>query len=219
MPELPVAPWLETELIRQLGGVAAPDALWERIEGRRVSPPVRSFQLPVWPVAAAVILMASAGILWRADVTRDAGATMQTLALQELHGAQCEFQSDDPLEIRNWVKAKADIDIALPSERPASGRLGIRLLGASLLELGGKPVAAVSYLVGTSAATLLVSRRSGRVDVASEAHRFGPAESVQNAQLFSWRMRGQEYLIACSSPRDPQVACLLCHTQSQTTLN
>jgi hypothetical protein len=214
--ELPVAPWLETELIRQLGGVPAPEALWERIEERHASPPVRSFRLPAWPMAAAVILAASASVLWRTNAIREPAATMQSLALQELHGAQVDFRSDDPVEIRNWVKAKADVDIALPSGRPVSG---IRLLGARLLEFRGEPVAAVSYLVGAGAATLLVSQRSGRLDVASEAHRFTPVESVNNAQLFSWRMRGQEYMIACSATKDPQVACLLCHTQSQATFN
>jgi len=216
VPELPVAPWLEAELIRNLGGEPAPDALWERIEGRHVSRPVRSFSLPKWQVAAALILMASAGILWRINTISGAGATMQALALQELHGAQVDFQSDDPMEIRDWVKAKSDIDIALPAGHTVSG---IRLLGARLLEFRGERVAAVSYLVAAGAATLLVSRGSGRMDVASEAHRFTPIASVSNAQLFSWRMRGQEYMIACSSMKDPQVACLLCHTQSQTTFN
>ena len=210
-----IAPWLETELSRQLGPVSAPESLWDRIEAQQGRPPVRSAHWPLWPIAAVVMLTVAGSVFWRA-----AAPTMQDLALRELRGSDAlDFHSDDPVEIRNWVKAKADIDIALPATRPGVG--AIRLLGARLVEYQGEPVAAVSYRVGNGSAMLLVSRRqpADGGDVANRAHRFAPIRAGNGARLFAWNMRRQEYMIACSDMADPQVACLLCHTSPQTTLN
>jgi anti-sigma factor RsiW len=170
----------------------------------------------LWPVAAALLVMASGGVIWQ-DAARGPLADMEKLAAQELHGLNgLDIRSEDPAEIRTWLKATANIDIVLP----ASG--GVRLLGARLIPRRGAPVAAVAYRVGDNDATLLVSRKpsvfSGK---AASKHVFSRIESAGGARFFSWRTREQIYTIACSMTKDPQAGCLLCHANAPplTTLN
>jgi len=63
-----MAPWLEMELARQLSPVAAPESLWDRIQERPV--PRRAVEFRLWPVAAALLLMATGGVIWQAGVHR-----------------------------------------------------------------------------------------------------------------------------------------------------
>jgi hypothetical protein len=113
-----------------------------------------------------------------------------------------DLRSEDPLEIRTWVKAKTNIDIELP------GSGAVRLLGARLIRLDGAPIAAVAYKVGDSAATLFVCRKRS---VTGGNEPIKHVFSRVNAQLFTWSMREQVYTIASSSAKEPQAACLLCH--------
>jgi hypothetical protein len=189
---------LEMELGRQLGPVAAPEALWDRIQEPRTSPRASSFRL--WPIAAALLLMVSGGVAWRIGLSRDPASGMEKLAVQALSAPQVfDLYSADPLEIRTWVKARTNIDLAL------SGSSAVRLLGARLIQLDGEPVAAIGYQVGDGSATLLVCRK--RAAPGGDRHVFSRAD----ARLFTWSMREQVYTIASSSAKDPQAACLLCH--------
>jgi hypothetical protein len=201
--------WLETELARQMRPVAAPDSLWDRIHEqpalRRASPSVWGW----WPVAAALLLMASGGVAWRFSVARDPVNAMEKLAereLNELAGGpqELDLRSDDAAEIRTWAKTKANVDIELP------GSGSVRLLGARLIRLDGSPIAAVCYKVGDSAATLLVLRKAGG-NSAKKEHVFSRVESAGGARLISWSMREQVYTIASSAAKDPEAACALCH--------
>ena len=175
-----VAPWLEMELARQLRPVTAPDSLWDRIEGRQAAEPEASFQWMSWPVAAALMLTMAGGVAWRVALAHDPGTGVRALAVEELRrleagGGRLDFRSDDPREIRMWVKAMADIDIDLP------GSSEVRLLGARLIERQGAPVAAVDYQAGEGTATLLVSGK-GSGGAGKSPHVFAPVARL--------RMRG-----------------------------
>ena len=167
-------------------------------------------------MAAALLLLASGGVIWQAGA-RDPLADMEKLAAQELHEFHgLDIRSEDPAEIRTWLKAKANIDIALP------GSGGVRLLGARLIPRRGAPVAAVAYRVGEDEATLLVSRkRSVFSGKAASKRVFSRIESAGGARFFSWRTREHVYTIASSMTKDPQAPCLLCHANEPppTTLN
>jgi len=198
-----VAPWLEMELARQLCPVAAPESLWDRIHEQQASRRDKPDRWVLWPIAAALLLVASGGAAWRIVMARDPGAGLARLAEHELRADSLDFRSEDPLEIRTWVKARANIDIDLPA-----GRSAVRLLGARLIQFKGAPVAAVAYRVGDDDAALLVM---GKRSAATSKHLFSPVQSAGSARLFTWSMRQQEYTIAFAGAKDPQGACLLCH--------
>jgi anti-sigma factor RsiW len=201
--------WLEIELARQMRPVAAPESLWDRIHEqptpRRGSP----FHWGLWPIAAALLLMISGGVAWRINLARNPVSAMEKLAEREfiaLAGSRqdLDLRSDDPMEIRTWVKGKANVDIELP------GASSVRLLGARLIRLNGAPIASVSYKVADSAAVLLVSGKAGG-NTSKKEHVFSPVESAGGARLVSWSMREQVYTIASSAAKDPEAACALCH--------
>jgi anti-sigma factor RsiW len=211
-----VAPWLEMELARQLAPVAAPDALWDRIHEQRLPQREKPGAWAWWSIAAALLLVASGAAAWRIGMARNPGSEMAKLAEHELHAlansaASFDLRSDDPKEIRSWVKEKANIDIELPAEPSA-----VQLLGARLLHLNGAPVAAIAYRVGDDDAALLVT---GKGSAATTRHVFARVESSGSARLFSWSMRRQEYSIAFAATKDPQGACLLCHANARGLSN
>ena len=202
------APWLEMELARQLGPVAAPESLWDRIQQREAPRRASPVDWALWPIAAALLLIASGGAAWRLITAYDAGVGIAKLAEHELraiaeNSRSLDFRSDDAAEIRTWVKAKTNIDIELPA-----GRAAVRLLGACVIRLKGIPVAAVAYRVGDDAAALLVMKKGS---AATPRHVFSRVESAGSARLISWSMRRQEYMIAFAGTKDPHGACLVCH--------
>jgi hypothetical protein len=222
------APWLELELARQLSPVSAPESLWDRIEQPRVPRRQSRFHRALWPVAAMAALMVSSLAAWRVGIARNPAADIEKLAGQELLGLtgnprRLDFRSEDPRQIRNWVKANADIDLDLPADRLLSGSSDVRLLGARLIERRGTRIAAIAYRVRDGAAALLVSRgrSTAEANSATPTHRFARLESAGNAWLVSWSMREQVYALASSVANDPQAACLLCHANppGQTALN
>ena len=198
-----IAPWLEMELARHLGPVAAPESLWDRIHEQKIPRRDNPDRRVLWPIAAALLLMASGGVTWRIVMARDPGAGLARLAENELRASSLDFRSEDPVEIRTWVKAKANIDIDLPA-----GPSAVRLLGARLIQFKGTPVAAVAYRVGDDDAALLVM---GKRSAAAPNHVFAPVQSAGTTRLFAWSMGQQEYTIAFAGTKDPQGACLLCH--------
>jgi anti-sigma factor RsiW len=192
--------WLEIELAHQLGPVEAPEELWDRIHEQPTPRGGSSFRL--WPIAAALLLMGSGAVAWRLSQAHDTVSAMERLAQRELSGPQAfDLRSEDPREIRTWIKTNANIDIELP------GSSAVRLLGARLIHLDGEPVAAIGYKVGDSAATLLVCRKRSVGNTTK--HVFSRADP----RLSTWSMREQVYTIASSSTKEPQAACLLCHAE------
>jgi hypothetical protein len=196
--------WLERELARQLAPVAAPESLWDRINEQQRIPRRRvSFDRAFWPVAAAMVLLAFAGVLRNLTVDRDppiaAGGS-----------GNFDFRSNNFDDIRAWAKTEANIDIDLPSGQLAPDRSDVQLLGARLIRQRGLPVAAIDYRVGGEAATLFVSGKRGGLSGTTEAA--GHLFSRINARLVSWNVGNQTYTIAFSGAKSPHGACLLCHT-------
>jgi hypothetical protein len=109
-----------------------------------------------------------------------------------------EFRSGDASRIREWVQVHTGLDVPLQAS-PA-----LRLVGAK----GTDGRAEIACRVGDRDVKLVVSRASGGV-VEASAH-----QSYQGRKSVSWTMRGQLYTLACATPEDLQVACLLCHAGS-----
>jgi hypothetical protein len=202
-------PWLEMELTRQFSPVAAPESLWGSIQSSarprpHVGAGARAWLL--WPVAALIVLLASGG----ARVRDIAQLTPQEVRMLAETARACDFWSDDPAEIRNWVKSKGNINVDLPDGRSAAARL----VGARLVRIHGSLVAAIAYQTGDGAGALLV--RNGRPEEKAPVvrHVFSRTESsgrpgLYSPGLYSWSMGGRTYEIA--SAGDARGACLLCH--------
>lgn len=227
-PNERIAPWLQTELAHQLGPVAAPESLWNRIQEQQVPRRGSSFRWASWPVAAGLLLMASAGMAWHISRARDRVADMEKLAERELQRfaggpKRLNLCSGNAMEIRTWLKAKANVDIDLLAGRSMAAHGAVRLLGARLIQLHGATIASVAYRADDGVATLLVSRTrsAGRGNAATSKHLSWRIESSRKARLFSWSMGEQVYTLASSDTKNPRGACLLCHPDARglTTLN
>jgi anti-sigma factor RsiW len=193
--------WLEPLLTQHLGRVAAPEELWDRIQGPgpRVvrSSGRRNF---LWAMAAAALLVVTVAAVWQFRLRPEAVAA---LALRR--GAeQLEFRSEESGAIRAWVKERTGLDIPLLADPPAS----IRLVGASVSDGGRTPTAEVVYQVGGRDAILLVSKADPKL---TGSHRFLSSGQYQGARVSTWVMRGQLCTLACPIPQNPQAGCLLCH--------
>jgi hypothetical protein len=201
-------PWLEMELTRQFSPVSAPESLWNSIQSparRRAGAGVGARPWVLWPVTALILLLASGG----ARPGNMAQLTPRELRALATPSTPCDFWSDDPVEIRNWVKSKGNIDVDLPAERSGA----VRLIGVRLVRVRGTLVAAIAYRTGNGAddgtGTLLVANRRSEENYPPATHAFSRTGSSVYPGLFSWSMRGQDYEIAAAG--DSRAACLLCH--------
>jgi hypothetical protein len=84
---------------------------------------------------------------------------------------------------------------------PLEASTGLRFVGAK----AARGQAEISCRVGDRDVKLTVSKAGGGA-VAVSAH-----QSYAGGKTVSWAMRGQQYTLACATPEDLQVACLLCH--------
>lgn len=64
MSESPVPQWLETELSRRLRRVAAPEALWDRIQQGYHPATEQAMPWFRWPIAAVLTLTVLTGMFW-----------------------------------------------------------------------------------------------------------------------------------------------------------
>ena len=106
-----------------------------------------------------------------------------------------EFQSGDAARIRQWVQLHTGLDV------PLEASTALRLVGAK----GTDGRAEIACRVGDRDVKLTVSRARAGV-VQASAH-----QTYQGGKAVSWAMRGQLYTLACTTPEDLQVACMLCH--------
>jgi len=148
------------------------------------------------------------GELWERVQGRDAGAprggrgyvwmlaaAAMAMVVLFLARPRQEFQSGDAARIRAWVQLHTGLDV------PLQASAALRLVGAKGID--GR--AEIACRVGDREAKLTVSRaRVGVVE--ASAH-----QTYKGGKSVSWAMRGQLYTLACTTPEDLQVACLLCH--------
>jgi hypothetical protein len=188
--------WLEAELARQLCPVSAPDALWNRIHEQRRPLRVRPERrlIAIWSVAAIALLIVAAGMFWRMGVTGDPSE---------------QITSNDPQQIRSWVKAKSNIDIPLP-DQPTLGRL----VGARIIRMQQYSVAIVNYRVGRQSAMMLVTDRPATGETRNPGHTSPRVSNAGGMALYSWTLGPDNYTLAFSNAKEPRAACLLCHVNT-----
>jgi hypothetical protein len=111
------------------------------------------------------------------------------------------FQSESATQIREWVRANAGLDIPLLGNSPQ-----VRLTGARLM----RGDVEIACRVGNHEARLLVAKNSSSLQ-----HGVQPTKERSTA---SWGMSGRLYTLACATPEDLRIACLLCHSNSESRI-
>src|ERR1041385_4665897 len=106
----------DPELSRHLGPEKAPEELWDRIRGARVSvsPQARTGWGRAWVLAGAAL--AAVAIVAGATVWFNRGLSGEERAVRALYRApeKLQFHSNDPAELRAWVKAGSGLDVPIP---------------------------------------------------------------------------------------------------------
>lgn len=165
---------IEAVLSRHLGRAPAPVELWSRVQCAVADPAPGERPRAVWFVPA---LQAH-----RECVVRVKGAlagfasAAAALLLAAFYLQPATFSSSNAVQIRNWVHARAGIDLPLRADPPSA----IRLTGARVVRRSTE----VTFEIGGRAGVLRV-----------------PANATH-----------QSYKLACATPEDERLACLLCHS-------
>jgi hypothetical protein len=185
--------WIEKVLERKLDRVAAPDELWDRID-KNQNPTQARMPVP----------RRSTGILACVDFRKKLAWTFVAamLVVVLVWGLRPRrdlvFRSDSAVQIREWVKANAGFDVPLLGDRSP-----VRLTGARLV----RGDVEIACRVGDHQAKLLISKENHGV-------RHG-VQPVKGNSTVAWGMSGRLYSLACTTPEDLRIACLLCHSSSE----
>jgi hypothetical protein len=180
--------WIESVLARKLDRVEAPEELWARIDGRidnrsltvaaQTERP-RTLNKLAWTLVAAMLVVV---LVWGFRPRRD-----------------LVMQSDSTMQIREWVRAQAGLDVPL---QPGP----VRLTGARFV----RGDVEISCRVGDHNAKLLVSKGKSSLQHG--------AQPMRSQNTFSWGMNDRLFTLACATPEDLRIACLLCHSSSESRI-
>jgi hypothetical protein len=171
--------WLEGLLKEGLRPESAPDSVWERLWQRQQEVPARR---AVWPRlvfggAAAV----AAGLITIAVLPTFQGSKANAAVLR----------SDDPREIRAWVRKGTGLDLPLSSTIPGS----IQLVEARALDKSAE----------------IVFKLDGYETVLSAVPATTPkAPGVHEQGQRTWQARGIDYELQ-GGPASLETTCQLCH--------
>jgi len=184
--------WIEKVLERKLDRVAAPEELWDRINPTQARMPV--------PHRSTGIL---ACVDFRKKLAWTLVAAMLVVVLVWGLRPRRDFvlRSESATQIREWVKANAGLDIPLLGNSSQ-----VRLTGARLM----RGDVAIGCRVGNHEATLMVSRNRSSLQ-----HGVQP---TKERSTVSWGMSGRLYTLASATPEDLRIACLLCHSSSESRI-
>jgi hypothetical protein len=137
---------LESELMRGLAPVAAPDSLWRRVQdGREARRPAAGSWRALVPVAA-LLLIGSSAVAWRIGA-QHSPAGLAEMAAGQLRGGALDLESSDPAAVRAWVRDRVGVDV------PLNGR--VTLAGARMV---ADRAAAIVYREEGGAAVVVVAR-------------------------------------------------------------
>jgi hypothetical protein len=107
------------------------------------------------------------------------------------------IRSANATQIREWVKANSGLDVPLLADSSS-----IRLTSARMSRDGVE----IACRVGRHDAKLLISKNKSSVQHAA---------LNANSSTISWGMNSRLYTLACATPEDLRIACLLCHSSSE----
>jgi hypothetical protein len=113
--------------------------------------------------------------------------------------AHRSIQSASATQIREWVKTNTGLDVPLVGD-PSP----LRLASANLSRQGIE----IACRIGNHPAKLLISKNKS---IPAAKH----AALNNNDSTISWGMSNRTYTLACATPADLHIACLLCHSSSE----
>lgn len=193
--------WIESELARKLSRVEAPEELWDRTlaDARGSGTPVQNRDRK------------GAAVPWERTLANARGSVPTRYRAWALVAAvlfvalvwgfpsrrDLVIRSASATQIREWVKANAGFDIPLLADSS-----GVRLTGARVSH-GGVEIAC---RVGNHDAKLSISKNKSSLQHAA---------LNANSSAISWGMNNRLYTLACATPEDLRIACLLCHSNSE----
>jgi hypothetical protein len=188
----------EAELSRHLKPTAAPEELWTRIQAGHAAGPRTAPRWPLLLFASAVLAMAILfGLIPRFKPAPD----VSKAAWRELTaGSRIDFRSNDPEQIRAWVKTHAGLNVPL-----AAGH-SVQFVGASLLHDSDCTVC-ISFHGDNGAGKLVIAR--GGAD--GPLHPSLRQTSYRGAHVVSWVAGGQAYALASTPKENAHAGCVLCH--------
>jgi hypothetical protein len=201
--------WLETQLLRQMAQVKAPDTLWAQIERGRESSwrthscvPRRDSSRRLYAVFATLILLATGDLAWEVGKAHSAVRLTDTELASITNGTSRRIDSTDPAAIRAWVKARTNRDIELN----CGGAANIQLSGARLIDFRNKLVAAISYKLDGN---------EGLMFVADKGITF---QRVSGDRLISWNSPNQSFTLTFPPARGIDPSCVACHVDGRRQL-
>lgn len=150
----------------------------------------------LWPVIAAVLILATGDLAWEAGKTKIAG----------VFASGNRLYSSDPVAIRAWVKARTNKDVELN----CGGAGKIQFAGARIIDLRDKLVAAISYRLDGNEGLMLVADRGADLQTASGDR------SVWNRTGANGM--GQTLALTYPPVRDMDSSCVSCHVDGHRQL-
>ncbi len=122
--------WIEQELEQSLRRVAAPEELWDRLQGPKPGPARVRTRFMAWAAVPLVMPLVMLIAVFAPHTRNEPGL---------------QFRSSDPAEIRAWVRANTSLDVPMHAGN---------LAGANAISPDG---AEIAYRVGDRNMSLLVS--------------------------------------------------------------
>ena len=193
-------------------------------------PPWRSVE-PVWRwffdwkvLVPAATLMLLAGVL----STRQPGArqplpgpafaefAVQTHRQHAQGSFSLDVREESQQALNEWFKTKSPFAVALPGTAPPNEDLPYRLVGARLVQYGGKTAVFIAYQMERRPVSLLVTPESvaapsGGVEVHYKRVTFH-YRMVEGYKVVTWSVHGLTYALVSQEGNHTQRSCMVCHS-------
>jgi hypothetical protein len=128
-----------------------------------------------------------------------------------------DYSTDDPADLRRWVKTSTGLEPAMGVNRPAEDGDRYQPVGARLVELNGARAVGIAYRVDSLPVTLLIARER---DLKDPPHAGFFSKNITyrvegGLKTLSWSQGEEAYTLVSDLPHYGQQSCLICHTDEK----
>jgi hypothetical protein len=210
--------------------MAVPEAPPKKWSGPGQAPPASRPRLLTnrrLAVAAVLVLAVTGGAIWnfglrpaRPRLTPSVDSSSLELAARDIHlqwtesAAPFDYSTDDPAELRRWVRDSTGLEPQIGIIRPAEDGNRYRPVGARLVELNGARAVGIGYRIDSRPVTLLIARER---DLKDPPHAGFFSKNITyhvdaGLKTLTWSQSGETYALVSDLPHYGQQSCLICHT-------